>query len=97
MSNHHVLHTHTLHLTQRPPTDRRLSTTPGWRRQSHPGGRVNTYESTFFFLVRDTSPTHSLNISQTQQQVVFTVLAGWAVVLSVAKATFGGGKKEEKK
>jgi len=29
--------------------------------------------------------------------VVFTVLAGWAVVLSVAKATFGGGKKEEKK
>ena len=57
---------------------------------------MNTYESTFFFLVRDTSPTHSLNISQTQQQVVFTVLAGWAVVLSVAKATFGGGKKEEK-
>ena len=51
----------------------------------------------FFFLVRDTSPTHSLNISQTQQQVVFTVLAGWAVGLSAAKAAFGGGKKEEKK
>ncbi|XRB15269.1 hypothetical protein RI054_10g51090 [Pseudoscourfieldia marina] len=31
------------------------------------------------------------------EHVVFTVLAGWAVGLSVAKAAFGGGKKEEKK